>query len=55
MVETAQALQERPQMTKADQDRAALIEYIEEDGTFFERLWLPILRRLHKIMMKGHG
>jgi hypothetical protein len=37
---------ERPE--KANRDRAALIRYLENDGTFFERLWLPLIRWVHR-------
>jgi hypothetical protein len=32
----------------ANEDRAALIRYLENDGTFFERLWLPLIRWVHR-------
>lgn len=39
-------------MVKADKDRAALIDYIEREGTFGERVWLPLLRLAHKMALK---
>lgn len=33
---------------KTVRDRAALIRYLETDGTFWERLWLPLIRRVHR-------
>lgn len=39
-------------MTQADVDRASLIRYIEREGTFGERVWLPLLRLTHKLALK---
>lgn len=33
---------------QANHDRTLLIEAIEENGTFGERIWLPLLRFVHK-------
>ena len=33
---------------QANQSRACVIEYVETKGTFAERLWLPLLRFVHK-------
>lgn len=33
---------------QTNQDRAVLIAYLETDGTFLERLWLPLIRWVHR-------
>lgn len=33
---------------KANQNRTTLIDYLETDGTFWERLWLPLIRWVHR-------
>lgn len=37
-----------PTRAQTNQDRAALIAYLEQDGTFWERLWLPLIRWVHR-------
>lgn len=33
---------------QANQDRTLLIAYLEKEGTFLERLWLPLIRFIHR-------
>lgn len=35
-------------MVKANVERAQLINYLETEGTFSERLWLPLIRFVHR-------
>lgn len=41
-----------PTREKANQDREALIAYLKKDGTFWERLWLPLIRWVHRRRQK---
>lgn len=33
---------------KVKDDRQQLIDYLETEGTFLERLWLPLIRFVHR-------
>lgn len=37
---------------QANRDRVVLITYLENCGTFWERLWLPLIRWVHKRRVK---
>lgn len=37
---------------RADSDRQILIHYLETEGTWAERIWLPLIRFVHKIELR---
>jgi hypothetical protein len=48
LVEAGERRTKRGRREKANQEREALIDYLENDGTFWERLWLPMIRFVHR-------